>query len=263
MITPYSKITTIELWTNPYIAKRMLETHLNPDVDAASRKPATIVNTVEFINSYLKEPKTICDYGCGPGLYANLLEQKGHSVIGLDISEVSLEYARKHNSNVDYRKMNYINEELDAKVDFAMMIYCDFGALHPNSQVQVLKNISKALTNDGYFMFDVMSEKYFDKQVEGLFESSEVDGFYMPGNCNIKTQTVKYEKMKLLLRHHKAVGTKTIEFYNWDKSYNEREMKVLLADNGFEIVEVFSNTYGEKDFSENEIITFMCRKVQK
>lgn len=35
------------------------------------------------------------------------------------------------------------------------MIYCDFGALIPNEQTILLKNVYNALKNDGVFIFDV------------------------------------------------------------------------------------------------------------
>ena len=34
---PFSRYTTPELWNDPYISRRMLELHLDPDVDRASR----------------------------------------------------------------------------------------------------------------------------------------------------------------------------------------------------------------------------------
>ena len=35
----------------------------------------------------------ILDLGCGPGLYAELLAKKGHSITGVDFSENSIQYA--------------------------------------------------------------------------------------------------------------------------------------------------------------------------
>ena len=34
------------LWDDPHISKSMLEAHLNPDTEAASRKPVTIGKTI-------------------------------------------------------------------------------------------------------------------------------------------------------------------------------------------------------------------------
>ena len=42
----------------------------------------------------LKEGKRVIDFGCGPGLYATRLAQKGAFVTGIDFSENSINYAR-------------------------------------------------------------------------------------------------------------------------------------------------------------------------
>ena len=37
----------------------------------------------------------IADYGCGPGLYATKMAQRGAIVTGIDFSENSISYAKK------------------------------------------------------------------------------------------------------------------------------------------------------------------------
>ena len=260
MIDPYSKITTVDFWTDKYISKNMLKAHLDPSTDAASRKPVTIKKTVDFIKSIVPKNKTICDFGCGPGLYTNLLQKEGYTVIGADVSETSLNYAKKTNKNVEYIKMNYVSSKLPKKVNFAMMIYCDFGALDPASQVKTLKNIKGSLSSDGLFFFDVMSHNYFDKQKEQKVISEETDGFFMKGHCKVTSRYVKYPKLKLLLAHHHASGYKEVDYYNWDKCYDETEMKALLEENGFEILNTYSNTYGDKDYTTDDTLSFLCKR---
>ena len=42
---------TYELWTDEHISKGMLEAHLNPDWDAATRKHETVSEIVKWISS--------------------------------------------------------------------------------------------------------------------------------------------------------------------------------------------------------------------
>ena len=67
----------LEFWTDPYIAKQMLKTHLDPNVDLASRRPETIQRTVAWILKMtgLKVGDALLDLGCGPGLYAERFAQ--------------------------------------------------------------------------------------------------------------------------------------------------------------------------------------------
>ena len=260
MINPYSKSTTVAFWTDEYIANNMLEAHLNPNTDAASRKHKTIKKTVEFIDSLLKGNKSICDFGCGPGLYTDLLEQKGYDVTGIDVSTNSLEYARKQNPNVDYIEMNYVTDLLRKKLDFIMMIYCDFGALDPISQSSLLKNIHYTLKDDGLFFFDVMSHKWFDEQEEDYNHRVEIDGFFAKGKAEVTEKTIKYPELKLVLRQINIKNNINMEYINRDKCYDVDEMKKLLEDNDFEIVDVYSNTFGKKRLKTSDTITFLVKK---
>jgi hypothetical protein len=58
-------------WNDPYIAQQMLKAHLDPDTDAASRKPETIERSVAWMVDQLQlgRGSRFLDLGCGPGLY--------------------------------------------------------------------------------------------------------------------------------------------------------------------------------------------------
>lgn len=263
MIEPYSKITTIAMWTDEYISKQMLDAHLNPDHDGASRKPKTINKTVELLKQYIRPIDTICDFGCGPGLYTNLLSNHAKKVIGVDVSNNSLEYAKSQNDQVEYINLNYIKEKIPHKIDVGYMIYCDFGALPPLSQQQVLSNIHSQLNTGGFFIFDVFSEHHFKQTKELYTVSEEEDGFFMSGHSKVTHKVIKYPKLHLTLNYQKAVGNRNFEVYNWDKCYSIEEIKYLLHDNGFELVEYYSDPIGGKQFKENDVYMLIARKVQK
>jgi 2-polyprenyl-3-methyl-5-hydroxy-6-metoxy-1,4-benzoquinol methylase len=91
----YEKGSSV-MWTDPYISKQLLELHINPENYAASRSQLKIERITNWIlertdNLQMK----ILDLGCGPDLYAELLAQKGHSIVGVDYSENSIQYATK------------------------------------------------------------------------------------------------------------------------------------------------------------------------
>jgi len=77
-------------WDDPHISKQMLEAHLNPNIDAASRKPETIERSVNWLTQILdlKPGASILDLGCGPGLYASRFAQAGFHLTAWTIRAV-------------------------------------------------------------------------------------------------------------------------------------------------------------------------------
>lgn len=263
MIKPYSKNNIVDLWNDSYISKNMLKYHLQTDNDIASRNIKNIKDTVSFvIDKYkLNEKSALCDLGCGAGLYTNLFQQKGLQVTGVDVSTNSIEYAKEQNKNVKYINANYLELDLDNKFDFATMIYCDFGALTSDDRGVILDNVKSILKEDGLFMFDIWSYKFYEHIdiIDG--GHTEEDGFYMKGKCELKIDNYKYDDLHLILTKIIAEGNKKMEFYNWDKYFNVNEITKLLNAHDMEIVDLYNNTYGEKYSEDSYCITVVCKEV--
>jgi len=97
---PFSISTVKELWTRPHLAQQMLDYHLSQETDLASRKCESIDLVVEWIDAQLDlSEKSMCDLGCGPGLYTQRFESKGAKVTGVDFSARSVDYAKTQSTN--------------------------------------------------------------------------------------------------------------------------------------------------------------------
>ncbi len=88
-------------WDDPHISSQMLKAHLDPEVDAASRRPETIEQTVTWLIDHiqLQSGQTVLDLGCGPGLYSVRFAQRGITVTGIDYSHRSIDYANQSVEN--------------------------------------------------------------------------------------------------------------------------------------------------------------------
>lgn len=64
-------------WDDPHISPQMLNAHLDPNNDHASRRPETVRKSMDWIITTLglKPGGSILDLGCGPGLYASCLQE--------------------------------------------------------------------------------------------------------------------------------------------------------------------------------------------
>ena len=264
LIKPYSKNTVTAVWANPYISKKMVEYHLQTDNDVASRNIGVIKKTVKFIvDKYkLNRDTSLCDLGCAVGHYTNLFEQEGMNVTGVDISANSIAYAKEQNKYVEYIVADYLEYKPSNKFDFVTMIYCDFGALSNDGRGIMLDNVNEMLTDDGIFMFDIWSYKFYEEVEKIDREYIDTDGLYMKGKCKIRMVNHKYEDLHLILTHTKAKGShKKMEVYLWDKFFNVDEITGLLNEHGLEIVDLYNNTYGETYKEDSYCITIACKKV--
>ena len=83
-------------WQDDYISKKLLDVHLDPHDDLASRKPGFMDRSAGWIGSLMPPAlyPRLLDLGCGPGLYALRFAKTGYAVTGVDFSRRSVAYAR-------------------------------------------------------------------------------------------------------------------------------------------------------------------------
>ncbi len=155
-------------WDDPHISAEMLKAHLDPEIDAASRRPETIDRTCHWLIEHfgLKPGNRVLDLGCGPGLYASRLAKRGLKVTGIDYSRRSVEYARRaadeQGLDIQYLYQDYLAQEYlpsgtSERFDLAIMIYCDFAVLSDEKQGILLGRVAWALKPGGRFVFDVFT----------------------------------------------------------------------------------------------------------
>lgn len=255
------------IWTDKYIAKNMLLAHLDYEHDGASRNIKTINKTVKWIDSVSEGKKRLIDLGCGPGIYANLLYEMGYTVIGLDISETSIDYAMRwakmEKKSIDYRRGNYINDKIEGKYDIAICIYCDFGALIPKEQKVFLKNVYRTLNKDGILILDVFGN--------GLKKRKELRKWtYVQGKDFWSAKPHFLIEESKHFRDQEVWGSRTIiiddkkeakEYIMWDHYYSEEKILKILRENGFGIEEVNRDLVRKNKFTSNDVLFVKARKI--
>ena len=209
----YTKGTSV-MWTDEYISKQLLDIHLNKEVDLGSRKEATIKSTVEWIlRNVDKSNFNILDLGCGPGLYTELLAEKGYNVTGVDFSKCSIEYAReqalKKKLDIKYVNKNYLELEFKENVfDLVIIIYTDFGVLLPEKREKLLGKISRVLKPGGVFIFDVLNDKNIKNKTSPLNWEAAEKGFWKNEPYLVLSNFFLYEEEKVILYQHNVIDGK-------------------------------------------------------
>lgn len=248
------------LWTDEYISRNMLEAHLNPEIDAASRNRNTVLRTVDWIVSVLPKKGSLLDLGCGPGLYAQEFAEKGFIVTGLDISKRSIEYAGKSaqdkNLSINYVCADYINNKIEGKFDAAVCIYCDFGALIPSEQKAFLENVRGALKDEGVLILDVFGYGLSSTKKEfRSWEYNDSPGFLCNTNHFIMSEVVYFEQEKVWgSRNIVSTENSIKEYTTWDTMYSKDSITELLNHNCFTVQEINTSLVSSNSFTSDDVL---------
>ncbi len=261
----YQKGTAV-MWTDSYISEQLLQVHLNPDVDLASRKMETIKATVKWILKKVgKDNLKILDLGCGPGLYSQLLAQEGHKVTGIDFSDQSIKHAiktaKEKNLEIEYRQLNYLDFEEVEKYDLVILIYTDFGVLVPEDRDTLLGNIHHALKPGGFFLFDVLNDTQLDQRVTPNNWDLSEKGFWRDKPYLALSNSFLYPDEKVVLYQHCVIEADHPEVYRfWTHFFSHEDLMGILARNHFKEIEFFEDVLPESDIWNGQNVTFCASR---
>jgi cyclopropane fatty-acyl-phospholipid synthase-like methyltransferase len=268
---PFERSTTRALWTDPHVSKGMLAAHLDETVDAASRRPAFIDASVAWIATRfgLTAGHAVLDLGCGPGLYAARLAERGARVTGVDFSERSIAYARRaadeRGLSIDYVLCDYLAFDTDARFDLVLMVMRDFGVLGPDQRRALLERVGALLTPGGRLLFDVDSLAAFAKREEGARYDLEAEGgFWASGRAYAFLTTFKYETERVVLDKHTIVERGRVRtVLDWHQHYSPESLAAELEDGGFEVEEVLGDVAGAPYDASTDEFAVVARRLSE
>lgn len=108
---------------------------------------------LEWLNEKVADLGTICDLGCGPGMIAGYLSEKGASVCGIDLSAKMVEQARRLNSHIRFEQgdvldlKNVEDDSFGGAAAFYSIIH-----VPPERVVDALREIRRVLVPGGVLL---------------------------------------------------------------------------------------------------------------
>lgn len=249
----WSAYTADVLWTDIHVAKQMLAFHLNPDLSLASRTAEFIDASTDWLVSEfnLSTESKIIDFGCGPGLYTQRLKLKGvGTVVGLDFSQNSLDYARKQAEesklDIEYHYGNYLEYKDVRQFDLIMLVMCDFCALNPDQRAILLGKFKSLLAPNGSIALDVYTKTRFAAQTESrCIEKNAMDGFWSAEDYWCMQSNFKYEpEMVTLDKYVIFEDTQEWTVYNWLQHFDLETLASELEPHRLEIKAKYSDLKG-------------------
>ncbi|MCG7923416.1 MAG: class I SAM-dependent methyltransferase [Candidatus Thiodiazotropha lotti] len=247
--SPFSRYTAKQLWTKQHLAEQMLEYHLSQETDLASRRVEVIDRVVTWINGQIElSGKTLCDLGCGPGLYTKRFSEHGAQVTGIDFSEYSLNYAKSNSGGVvDYLQADYVVDQLPSGFDLITLIYTDLCVLSPEQRSILLRKMRGMLNPGGKIVLDVAGMGLLNgRQEVTLIEDRLMGGFWAAGDYVGIQKSYLYDEQHLVLDRYVIVEPdETWQIYNWFQHYTPQMIETELRNSGFAITELAGDLTGK------------------
>lgn len=255
-------------WDDPHISTQMLKAHLNPDNDLASRRPQTIQKSVDWLIASLglQAGDSVLDLGCGPGLYAARLAERGLRVTGVDYSRHSIDYAtefaRRNNLEIHYRYQNYLTLEDENLYAAALLIYGDFCPLSPEQRSGLLGNVHRALKPGGHFVLDVTTPTHRRKYGNRNGWYAVETGFWKPGPHLVLEEGFDYPEQSIFLDQAIVIeeNGKVSVYRNWFQDFTRETITAELESGGFAVQSVWNDLLGTPYSEDTEWIGIITQR---
>jgi SAM-dependent methyltransferase len=259
--------STAKFWDDEHISGKMLEAHLDPEWDAATRILTFVRRSVDWIAEICnpkKRPKLL-DLGCGPGIYAELFTDVGFEVTGIDLSPGSVRYAKesaaKKGKNISYHCQNYLTLDYEQEFDVITLIYCDFGVLSGEDRKLLLGKIYRALKPGGLFIVDGYTDREYEGKAETQSFSYQDSGFWCGSPYACLQSFFRYDDCHTFADQYIIIGEDKIECYNiWNHAFSDEEIRANFGSAGLKDIAFYGNAAG--DVYEESSKTF-CVVAQK
>jgi predicted TPR repeat methyltransferase len=184
----------------------------------------------------------ILDIGCGTGIHANILAEKGHNIVGIDLSKEMIDIAnRKKRVNTDFFHIDASSYKFQQKFDIILSLFHVISYQSTNAQLfQFLENASLHLNNNGLFIFDfwygpaVLSIKP-SIRVKRLQNSTITLHRTAESEINIRRNTVDVNYNLLVRNNLESTFTEVNETHRM-RYFFEVELEEYLSKYGFKII---------------------------
>jgi ubiquinone/menaquinone biosynthesis C-methylase UbiE len=248
-------------WNNPAFSQRMLKEHLTQKHDAASRRTVKIKKHIEWLDKVILagNPSSILDLGCGPGLYAAQLADRGHTCHGIDFSPASINYAVKHAPESCFYTLGDVRTtDFGTDYDMVMFIFGEFNVFKPTDTRLILQKAWSALKPGGKILLEIQTLETVEQignQPDTWYSAKSGLFSDQPHICLMESfwdaeQNIATERFYII---DVATGEVTRHAAS-TQGYEEQRIESMMREAGFEEITFFPSLTGKPEGDVDEFI---------
>jgi SAM-dependent methyltransferase len=206
---------------------------------------------------YVDNPRIILELGCGTGKFGAKFSADDFQIFGLDKSIEMLKVARIR----AYRNFSIVcgdmtNFYFSKKFDYIFSVHDTMNYLLEYSHIRKLfRSVKGVMHSESIFMFDITTEYNINSHFDGkttLYrtESSKIEWSNVyDSECSLVFSTLKFKSKE---------GKESVEEHV-QRLYTIDEIKTLLGEEGFEVVDIFGDYSFEPPHEKTVMINFITR----
>ncbi len=201
---------------------------------------------IDNLNQYLNLPEDaqVLDLACGRGRHSVYLNKLGHKVIGADLSENSINYAKQFENDALKFVVHDMRQPFEEKFDTILNLFTSFGYFpDEKDNLTTLKAIQESLTEYGLAVLDFMNaEKVIKNLVPSEVKTVEGIDFHI---------TRKFEDGFIYKNIKFEDDGESFDFTERVRALTLEDFEKLMDEAGIFLLDIFGN-YKLQKFNNEE-----------
>lgn len=201
-----------------------------------------IANLIDYLQ--IPQNSHVLDLACGKGRHSITLFTHGYNVLGVDLSEKSIDHAEKFaNEHLRFQVHDMREVIPGEQFEAVFNLFTSFGYFDsPDDNKRVLNSVHQMLKPNGILLIDFMNAA---KVIEGLVETEtkKIEGI----TFNISR---KYDGRHIFKYIDFDAGGKRHRYMERVQALKLSDFELLLSTCGFDLIRTFGN-FDLSDFDES------------
>ena len=202
-------------------------------------------------------PSVMLDVCCGGGQLANYFLKHDFEVFGFDLSERMIYHAKNNNKefidrgDAHFFVKNAVNFTFDEKFSLITATYDAMNHIETKTELEkAFSSIFKVLSNDGFFIFDMNTEKGLENW-NGIFVEDHKEMMVVNRGFFNKPEGKAFNKTSGFIQVKKDLYKRFDELL-FNKVYKIKDVREILLSIGWSKVHFASSKSLEKEINEPE-----------